>query len=59
MPRGTLVSVNDKAHGAIMGGFAGIDADGVAQLRLADGRMLAVHAGDVDLVGDPCGNGLP
>lgn len=55
VPRGTLVSVNDKAHGAIMGGFAGIDADGVAQLRLADGRMLAVHAGDVDLVGDPAG----
>jgi BirA family biotin operon repressor/biotin-[acetyl-CoA-carboxylase] ligase len=59
VPRGTLVSVNDKAHGVLMGGFAGIDADGVAQLRLADGRMLAVHAGDVDLVGDPCGNGLP
>lgn len=53
VPRGTLVSVNDKDHGPIMGGFAGIDADGVAQLRLADGRLLAIHAGDVDLVGEP------
>jgi hypothetical protein len=33
-----------------MGVLPGLD--GVAQLRLADGRMLAVHAGDVD-VGDP------
>jgi hypothetical protein len=41
VPRGTLVSVNDRDHGPIMGGFAGIDADGVAQLRLADGRVLA------------------
>ena len=53
VPRGTLVSVNDRDHGPIMGGFAGIDADGVAQLRLADGRVLAIHAGDVDLVGEP------
>ncbi|WP_309804180.1 biotin--[acetyl-CoA-carboxylase] ligase [Novosphingobium capsulatum] len=53
VPRGTLVSVNDRDHGMIMGAFAGIDADGVAQLRLADGRTLAIHAGDVDLVGDP------
>jgi len=53
VPRGTLVSVNDKDHGLLVGGFAGIDADGVAQLRLADGRLLAIHAGDVDLVGEP------
>jgi BirA family biotin operon repressor/biotin-[acetyl-CoA-carboxylase] ligase len=51
LPRGTLMSVNDSTHGMVMGGFAGIDPDGVAQLRMADGRLLAIHAGDVDLVG--------
>lgn len=57
VPRGTLVSVNDKDHGLLIGGFAGIDADGVAQLRLADGQTLAIHAGDVDLVGEPVSPG--
>lgn len=52
LPRGTLLSVNDSVRGLVMGGFAGIDADGAAQLRMADGSLLAIHAGDVDLVGD-------
>ncbi|MGV3510627.1 MAG: biotin--[acetyl-CoA-carboxylase] ligase [Novosphingobium sp.] len=51
LPTGTLVSVNDSDHGKIMGAFAGIDDDGVALLRLADGAVRAIHAGDIDMVG--------
>lgn len=48
---GTLISVNDSEHGLLMGAFAGIDDNGVALLRLADGATRAIHAGDIDLVG--------
>ncbi|BEV00906.1 biotin--[acetyl-CoA-carboxylase] ligase [Novosphingobium olei] len=51
MPVGSLISVNDREHGLLMGAFGGIDADGVALLRLADGATRAIHAGDIDLVG--------
>jgi BirA family biotin operon repressor/biotin-[acetyl-CoA-carboxylase] ligase len=34
-----------------MGAFGGIDADGVALLRLADGATRAIHAGDIEMVG--------
>ena len=50
-PAGTLVSVKDRAQGELTGAFAGIDENGVAFLRLADGRRHAIHAGDIDLVG--------
>ena len=50
-PPGALVSVNDPDHGRLIGAFAGIDENGVALLRLADGVMRAIHAGDLDLVG--------
>ena len=48
---GTLVSVKDKDHGEIIGAFSGIDDDGVALLRLADGAVRAIHAGDIEMVG--------
>jgi BirA family biotin operon repressor/biotin-[acetyl-CoA-carboxylase] ligase len=48
---GTLLSVNDPEHGRVVGSFAGIDENGVALLRLADGATRAIHAGDLDLVG--------
>ncbi len=51
-PRGTLLSVRDPVAGVIMGGFAGLDADGAALLRLADGERRAIHAGDLELVGE-------
>ncbi len=51
-PTGTLLSVKDAAQGAVMGAFAGLDADGAALLRLADGQVRAIHAGDLDLVGE-------
>jgi len=50
-PVGTLMSVNDPVHGKLIGSFAGVDDDGVALLRLADGATRAIHAGDLDLVG--------
>jgi len=50
-PVGTLVSVRDREQGELTGAFAGIDADGVAQLRLAGGTVYAVHAGDIEMVG--------
>lgn len=50
--QGTLLAAHDPALGPITGGFAGLDGDGAALLRLADGTMRAIHAGDVDLIGD-------
>lgn len=51
-PRGTLLSVRDPAAGTIIGAFAGLEPDGAALLRLADGQCRAIHAGDIELVGD-------
>lgn len=51
LPIGTLLSVKGRDQGAIIGAFAGIDADGVALLRLADGAVRAIHAGDIEMVG--------
>jgi len=49
-PVGTLLTVNDRDHGPIMGAFAGLGDDGTLHLRLADGSARAIHAGDVELV---------
>jgi len=50
-PPGTLLSVNLAAEGRITGAYAGLGADGAVLLRLADGAVRAIHAGDVELVG--------
>lgn len=50
-PVGTLLSMYDAVHGPVMGAYAGIDAGGAVLLRLADGAVRAIHAGDVELVG--------
>ncbi len=50
-PKGTLLSVNLAEEGPVIGGFAGLDAQGAVLLRLADGAVRAIHAGDVELVG--------
>lgn len=57
LPTGTLVSVKDREQGTILGAFAGIDEDGVALLRLADGAVRAIHAGDIDMVGSHASGG--
>lgn len=50
-PAGAELSVRDAGGEPISGTFAGIDAQGIALLRLADGTMRAIAAGDVELVG--------
>lgn len=50
-PEGTQIEVKDRDGAAIRGTFAGLDADGAALLRLADGTVRPIHAGDVELVG--------
>ncbi|MDT0507793.1 biotin--[acetyl-CoA-carboxylase] ligase [Novosphingobium sp. MMS21-SN21R] len=57
LPLGTLVSVKDRDHGEIIGAFGGIDNDGVALLRLADGAVHAIHAGDIEMVGSHASGG--
>lgn len=57
LPLGTLVSVKDRDHGEIIGAFGGIDDDGVALLRLADGAVHAIHAGDIEMVGSHASGG--
>ena len=49
-PPGTALSVNDRDGHPITGTFAGLGADGAALLRLADGTVRPIHAGDVELV---------
>ena len=49
-PEGTPLSVNDRNGQPITGTFAGLATDGAALLRLADGTVRPIHAGDVELV---------
>ena len=51
-PRGTLLATHDRDAGLIIGAFAGLEPEGAALIRLADGTMRAIHAGDVDMVRD-------
>jgi BirA family biotin operon repressor/biotin-[acetyl-CoA-carboxylase] ligase len=50
-PKGTLLSVNLAIEGVVIGAYAGLEPDGAVLLRLADGAVRAIHAGDVELVG--------
>lgn len=57
LPTGTLVSVKDSEQGTIIGAFGGIDENGIALLRLADGAVRAIHAGDIEMVGSHASGG--
>jgi BirA family biotin operon repressor/biotin-[acetyl-CoA-carboxylase] ligase len=48
-PPGTALSVGER-DAPIQGLFDGLDEDGALRLRLADGRIYVVHAGDVFLI---------
>ena len=50
-PVGTPLSVNDRDGQPIVGAFAGLGSDGAALLRLADGTVRPIHAGDVEMMG--------
>lgn len=49
-PIGTALSVSQPDGMQILGLFAGLDSDCALLLRLADGTVRAIHAGDVFLV---------
>ncbi len=51
LPKGTLLGVNLAEEGRVIGAFAGLEPDGAVLLRLADGAVRAIHAGDVELIG--------
>jgi BirA family biotin operon repressor/biotin-[acetyl-CoA-carboxylase] ligase len=51
-PLGTRLMVRDAAGEMIEGAFAGLEPHGAALLRLADGAMRAIHAGEIELVKD-------
>lgn len=48
-PVGTPLSVSPPGEGGISGHYAGLEPDGALRLRLADGTIRAIHAGDVML----------
>ena len=48
-PEGTPLSVHDGAGARVSGRFAGLEEDGALRLRLDDGSVRAIHAGDVEL----------
>jgi len=48
-PQGTPLLVTLDEEGLLPGAFAGLDPDGALRLRLADGYLRVVHAGDVSL----------
>lgn len=50
-PIGTPLAVGEPDEAAVEGEFAGLTADGGLQLRLADGSVRAIHAGEVRLAG--------
>lgn len=50
-PVGTALQIHDRDGQPIFGEFVGLDEGGAALLRLADGTVRPIHAGDVELVG--------
>jgi BirA family transcriptional regulator, biotin operon repressor / biotin---[acetyl-CoA-carboxylase] ligase len=48
-PAGTALAVGEPSGQSVAGTFAGLDPSGSLQLRLADGAMRVIHAGEVSL----------
>ena len=51
-PVGTALTVHESNGNRLAGSFAGLEGDGALRLRLADGALRVIHAGDVMLEGD-------
>ncbi|MEL6877274.1 MAG: biotin--[acetyl-CoA-carboxylase] ligase [Pseudomonadota bacterium] len=49
-PIGTRLSLSPGGDEPVSGEFAGLDANGALQLRLANGAMRTIHAGDVTMI---------
>jgi len=49
---GTRLEVHEPGRGVVTGSFDGLAEDGALRLKLADGAMRVIHAGDVLLAGD-------
>lgn len=50
-PVGSLLSVHEGPERLITGTFEGLGPDGAMRLRLADGTLRVIHAGDVSVQG--------
>ncbi|OYW46107.1 MAG: biotin--[acetyl-CoA-carboxylase] ligase [Sphingomonadales bacterium 32-68-7] len=50
-PLGSLLSVHEGPDKPVTGKFEGLGPDGALRLRLADGSLRVIHAGDVSLEG--------
>ena len=48
-PEGTPLTVQSGQEPPLNGTFAGLNAEGALQLRLADGSVQTIHAGEVNL----------
>lgn len=48
-PPGTALTVHEPDGATLSGNFAGLERDGALRLRLADGAVRVIHAGDVML----------
>lgn len=48
-PLGTPLQAGEGGNDLIAGAFAGLTPDGALQLRLADGSLRAIHAGEINL----------
>jgi BirA family biotin operon repressor/biotin-[acetyl-CoA-carboxylase] ligase len=48
-PPGTRLAVGEPGETPLLGAFAGLADDGALRLRLADGTIRAIHAGEVRL----------
>jgi len=48
-PPGTVLTVHEPGGAILSGMFAGLERDGALRLRLADGALRVIHAGDVML----------
>jgi len=48
-PLGTRLTVHSNSHETASGRFEGIEPDGALRLRLDDGRLDLIRAGDVEL----------
>jgi len=49
-PEGTRLAVEGSDGSRVEGQFAGLTGEGALQLRLADGRMRVIHAGETRIV---------